>query len=77
MSGKGKNQYVVRHEDKWAVRSENSERASKIFDTQKEAIEYGKERAKKEQAELRIQNRQGKFREANTYGPNDPYPPKG
>ena len=34
----GKNQFVVKHGDKWAVVGANNERATRITDTQKEAI---------------------------------------
>lgn len=71
-----KNQYVVRRGDGWAVRGEGNSKVTKRFDTQKEAIDYGRGIAQNQQSELRIQNRQGKFREAYSYG-NDPYPPRG
>lgn len=60
----------------WQVKKHGSSRASKKFKTQKEAIDYGKKRAKKSKGELYIKNREGKVREANSYG-NDPYPPEG
>jgi hypothetical protein len=62
--------------DKWQVKKHKASRASKIFDTQNEAIKYGRERAKKMNGELYIKNRKGKIRNANSYG-KDPYPPKG
>jgi len=71
-----KNQYVVRRGDGWAVRGEGNSRVTKRFGTQKEAIDYGRGIAQNQQSELRIQNRQGRFREAYSYG-NDPYPPRG
>ena len=70
-----RDQFVVRHGDKWAVRSENSTRIANIFDTQAEAISLAKERAIKEQSEMRVQGRNGKFRMCNSYG-NDPCPPR-
>lgn len=72
----GKNQYVVRNGDKWGVRGEGNEQLTKVFDTQAEAIEYGRDIAYNQKAELRIQGKDGKFRVAWTYG-KDPYPPKG
>jgi hypothetical protein len=71
-----KNQYVVKHENGWAVRGEGNSKVTKHFDTQKDAIDYGRDIARNQQSELRIQNRQGKFREGYSYG-NDPYPPEG
>jgi len=72
----GKNQYVVRSGDRWGVRSEGNKRLTREFDTQKEAINYGRNIAQRQESELRIQGRDARFREAYSYG-NDPYPPKG
>jgi hypothetical protein len=72
----GKNQYVVRDGENWGVRGEGNEKLTRKFSTQKEAIDYGKGIAKKQESELRIQGKNGKFRDANSYG-NDSYPPKG
>jgi hypothetical protein len=71
-----KNQYVVRNGDKWGVRGEGNERLTRSFDTQREAIDHGRDIARNQGSELRIQGRNGQFREAWSYG-NDPYPPKG
>ncbi len=75
MPKKGKNQYVVRHGGKWGVRGEGNKKLTKEFDTQKDAIEFAKEIAKNQESELRIQGKDGKFRDADSYG-NDPHPPK-
>lgn len=72
----GKNQYVVRTGEGWGVRGEGNERLTGRFDTQAEAIEAGREIARNQGAELRIQGRDGRFREGWSYG-NDPYPPEG
>jgi hypothetical protein len=72
----GKNQYVVRNGDKWGVRGEGNDKLTKIFDTQKDAIDYGRTIAKNQESELRIQGKDAKFRDSNSYG-KDPYPPKG
>ena len=72
----GKNQYVVRDGDKWGVRGEGNERLTRSFDTQREAINHGRDIARNQSSELRIQGRNGQFREAWSYG-NDPFPPKG
>ena len=71
----GKNQYVVRSGDRWGVRGEGNSRMTRYFDTQSEAIGYGRDIARNQTAELRIQGRNGQFREAWSYG-NDPYPPE-
>lgn len=72
----GKNQYVVRNGDGWGVRGEGNQRLTAAFDTQAEAIERGREIARNQHSELRIQGWDARFREAWSYG-NDPYPPKG
>lgn len=72
----GKNQYVVPTENGWGVRSEGNSRLTAEFRTQREAIERGRDIARNQEGELRIQGENGKFREAWSYG-NDPHPPKG
>jgi Uncharacterized protein conserved in bacteria (DUF2188) len=65
---------VVRHPDGWAVRRDNAARASRVFPTQREAIDYGRPIAQREETELRIQDRHGRWRDSDSYG-NDPAPP--
>ena len=72
----GDNYYTVKHGDRWASKKDVATRVSRIFDTQKEAMEYSRVQAQKNNAEHRYQGRDGKFRGADSYG-NDPYPPKG
>jgi hypothetical protein len=73
---KGKNQYIVRNGEGWAVRGEGNSRLTGRYDTQSEAIQHGRQIAQNQGSELRIQGQDAKFREAWSYG-NDPYPPKG
>lgn len=70
-----KDQYVVKHGKDWAVVGAGNSRATKVFATQKEAIDYGRDIARNQESELRIQNKEGKFRTCNSYG-KDPCPPK-
>ena len=75
----GKNdRYVVKHEHGWAVKKPGAERASSIHSTQHEA-----ERKKKNTVanlgggEVRIQGRDGQWRDSDTVPPgNDPMPPR-
>ena len=70
-------QHVTPHpEGGWQVKAEGASRATVRTETQKEAIERGKQIAMNQGAELYIHNRQGQIRERNTYG-TDPYPPAG
>lgn len=59
----------------WAVRRSGAERASKVFDTQKEAIQHARSVAKSEKGELYVHGKDGTIRERNSFG-NDPNPPK-
>jgi Uncharacterized protein conserved in bacteria (DUF2188) len=72
----GKNQYVVRNGNGWGVRGEGNSRLTASFATQAQAIDRGRDIARNQGAELRIQGSNGQFREAWSYG-HDPYPPKG
>jgi hypothetical protein len=56
----------------WDSKKNNAEKASKHFETKKEAMDWSKEKAKQENSEL-IPD--GKIQNPNSYG-NDPNPPK-
>ncbi len=72
---RGKNQHVVPHKDKWAVQGAGNSRATKVFDTQKEAIKRAEDIARNEQSDTKVHGRDGKIRAGNSYG-NDPCPPR-
>lgn len=69
-------QHVVPSPDGWKVKKSGAQRATKIFEAKKEAVQYAKEIAKKQQTELFIHKKNGQITERNTYG-RDPFPPKG
>lgn len=69
-------QHIVPRPEGWAVIKSNGSRASSLHDTQKQAIEAGRELARKQETELLIHGCNGQIREKNSYG-NDPFPPKG
>ncbi|MDE2675812.1 MAG: DUF2188 domain-containing protein [Paracoccaceae bacterium] len=71
-----KGQHVVFRGGKWAVRKTGSERVTKKFNTQKEAIIEARRIAKKQGAELYIHGRDGRIRDRDSYG-RDSYPPPG
>ena len=73
---KGRNQHVVPRDGKWAVKPEGAERASSVHDTQRAAIERGREITGNQGTELFIHGRDGRIRERDTHG-HDPYPQKG
>jgi hypothetical protein len=70
-----KNQYVVTAGDQWGVRGQGNGKLTSLHDTQKEAIQAARDIAKNEQSELRIQGKDGRFRDGDSYG-NDPMPPR-
>lgn len=72
---RGKNQHVVKHPEGWAVRGAGNSKATKVTDTQKEAIEYAEQIACNQQSDTKVHGRDGKIRGGNSYG-NDPHPPK-
>lgn len=72
----GKNQWVVKRDDKWAVRGEGNRRDTSHHKTQRDAIDAARSIAQNQKSELIIQDQTGKIREKNSYG-NDSNPPKG
>jgi len=69
------NQHVVPSNGQWQVKRQGSEKATKNFETQKQAIDYARSIAIKQQSELVIHGRDGRIRDKDSYG-NDPCPPK-
>ncbi len=68
--------HVVPRGDGWAVKREGSDRASKVTETQRQAIHAGRETARREGAELVIHGQNGRIREKDSHGRDD-CPPKG
>jgi len=71
----GKDQFVVRNGNNWAVKGAGNSRATKIVSTQAEAKSIAREIARNQHSEMRVQGRDGKFRTCNSYGA-DSCPPK-
>jgi NTP pyrophosphatase (non-canonical NTP hydrolase) len=71
----GKNQHVVKHPEGWAVKGAGNSKATKVTQTQQEAIEVAEKIAKNQQSDTKVHGRDGKIRAGNSYG-NDPHPPK-
>src|SRR5687767_14482090 len=68
MSIARKRQHVIESSGgRWAVLSEGSSRASRTFDSKEQAINYGREAAKRERSELYIHNRDGRVGSTATY----------
>ena len=60
--------FVVVNDGKWGVRTSGSEHLYRSCDTQKDAIEIGRQLAISMQTELRIQGKDAKFHKCNSYG---------
>ncbi len=72
----GKNQHVVVHEDRWAVKEEGESAPVALFKTQGQAWEKAKAIARRERSEAVLHGKDGRIRERNTYG-HDPRSAKG
>ncbi|MCB0637341.1 MAG: DUF2188 domain-containing protein [Lewinella sp.] len=70
--------YVTKHPGGWAVKKPGAGRASSVHGTQKEAESRAKGIVGNlGGGEVRIQNRQGQWRDSDTVAPgNDPCPPR-
>lgn len=73
---KRKNQHVVPYGEKWAVKGEKNEKATKVVDTQGDAIRIARNIAINQKSEVVIHRPNGKIRDKDSFG-NDDYPPKG
>jgi hypothetical protein len=67
---------VPNDEGGWSSKKGGSQRASKNFDSKKDAEKYSRELSKKEGSELIIHGKDGKIQRSDSHG-NDPNPPKG
>lgn len=70
-----KNQHVVPHKDGWAVQGEGNDKATKVTNTQKQAIDVARQIAKNQHVEVVIHKRDGTIRDKDSYG-KDPNPLK-
>lgn len=67
---------VPRPNGEWAVRNSGASKATKVFDTQAEAIKFGRNAARRDGVEFYVHRKDGTIRERDSYG-RDPHPPKG
>lgn len=69
--------HVVPRAEGWAVKRENTAKASEIKPTKEQAVKIATNQAKKAGlGQVVIHGQNGKIQEERTYG-HDPYPPKG
>ena len=70
-----KAQHVVpNREGGWSVRKAGAVKATKIFDSQHEAVEYARELARNQSSELYIHAKDGSIRGRDSYS-GDSFPP--
>lgn len=74
MAKNDEDRYVVKHDDGWAVKKENAQRASAVFRTQKEAINRAREIVENTgggRGDIRIQGADGRFRDSDSGSRNE------
>ena len=59
---KQKNEHVVPRNEGWAVRREGSDKVSKLFDTQSEAMDYAGRIAKNDDVSMVVHKHNGEFK---------------
>ena len=70
-----RNQHVVPHGGRWAVKSDGSQRASRVVGTRGEAIEVARRIARNQGTDVVIHGNEGEPCEVDSYG-SDPFPPR-
>lgn len=73
--GNPKNIHIVQRENGWGTLREGADRASRVFSTQAQAIEAGREMARQGRGELLVHGQDGRIRARDSHG-HDPCPPK-
>lgn len=71
-----KQTHVTTHPSGWAATDTGNDRASRVFDTKQQTVDWARQHSQREQSELVIHNRDGKIGAKDSHG-NDPCPPKG
>lgn len=71
-----KNQFVVPHQDDWAVESADNRRVTSVHDTQQDAIDTAWDIARRQKSILVIHRLDGRTRDTDSYG-NDSFLAKG
>ncbi len=71
----GKNQWVVKDVDGWAVRGERNDRLTSRHKTQGDAYDKAREIAKREKSDVIVQGRDRRIIDRDSFG-NDPFPPR-
>jgi hypothetical protein len=75
MSGKKPIHITPRPEGGWEQKSEGNQRATRISDTKKEAVDQARKQAQSQGVELVVHNKDGTISEKDSHG-RDPFPPR-
>jgi len=67
--------HIVPHKDGWAAKREGNKRATLVRPTKADALDKGRQLAKKDKVELVIHKRDGKIQDSDSFG-RDPNPPR-
>lgn len=67
--------HVVPHPDGWATKKEGARRSGGVYGTKAEALNAGRQQARREGVELVTHNKNGRISDSDSYG-NDPCPPR-
>lgn len=76
MAEKKANYHVIPEPTGWAVRRSGASKATKLFETQSDAVKYAREDAKKRNTDVYVHTRDGSISSRNSYSGTNPKPPK-
>lgn len=71
-----KQTHVNPHHKGWESKDTGNDKASRVFDTKREAVDWARQHSRRERSELVIHNQNGRIGSKDSHG-NDPCPPKG
>ena len=71
-----KNQHVLPHGKKWAVKGDGNLRNTALLNSKKEAIKIARKISRNQKSELFIHTRDGRISGRDSFG-KDPFPPRG
>ena len=67
----GQDRYVIPyHEHEWAIKNEGSEKVEKVFSNKRDAVQQARKEARKANASLTVQKRDGRVQQRISYNPN-------
>lgn len=68
-----KNQHVVPQTGRWAVKGAGNQRATRLVDTQRQALNIARDIARRQGSDVVIHGQDGRIRDTDSYG-SDPFP---